>query len=398
MSNKKILIIVTIIIALVVLVWLFVKNNQPEAGQTAPTAQQIDSFFPVGALKQIVGQVTNIGNQLTETVQDLGFSEEEPMESSPFIKISDEPVADYGFININDTSTLFFVDQASGNFYLYQNGEKNRLTNKTIPRIKGVEVAGNKVVLKTLNEDGGLVFYLTQISSTSSPELSLKELESNIIEIIASPDQKQFFKLLQLDNGVVGYLTDLNLKNKTKVFESPLNEWVIDWPSVNFITTTSKSSSGINGSSYLIDIKSGKPKTLVSNQPGLMVKAYSADKIFFSTSQNNNNGSFIKNDKVTTDINLKTMADKCNWDKDGIYVTCAVPNALPGTIPDDWYQGKITFNDSFWDISPTSGEVYYLFEDLDKKSPKIDALNLKGFGNLIYFINKLDGSLWVLNP
>jgi hypothetical protein len=381
----------------VILVWLVIKNDSTPANQTA-TTQQTQSFFPVGALKEIVSQVTNIGDQLTETVQDLGFGEDEPAEQGPFMKISDEPVADYGFINLNGTSTLFFVDQASGNFYLYQNGEKSRLTNKTIPRIKGVAVAGNKIVLKTLNEDGGLIFYLTQISSTSSPELSLKELESNIIEIIASPDQKQFFKLLQLDNGVVGYLTDLNLKNKTKVFESPLSEWVIDWPSLNFITTTSKPSSGISGSSYLIDTKTGKSRTLISNQPGLMVKAYSIDKMLFSTNQNNKTSSFTKNKDVITNINLKTLADKCTWDKNGIYATCAVPNSLTGTIPDDWYQGRISFNDSFWDISPTSGEVYSLFEDLNKKSPKIDAFNLKEDGNLIYFTNKLDGSLWVLNP
>ena len=103
-----------------------------------------------------------------------------------------------------------------------------------------------------------------------------------------------------------------------------------------------------------------------------------------------------------TNIQIKTLAEKCVWGiENAQFVFCAVPEVIgSGTLPDSWYQGKEKFNDQFWmiDIIENSGTL--LFENERRSlSEGIDAQDISlGYDeDALYFINKRDSSLWSLS-
>jgi hypothetical protein len=89
---------------------------------------------------------------------------------------------------------------------------------------------------------------------------------------------------------------------------------------------------------------------------------------------------------------LTTLTTKCIWQNDTV-IFCAVPQEITsGQYPDDWYQGNVIFNDSFWSINITENST----SNIISPSQKFDAYNLlvSPDGAYLYFINKLDGMLW----
>jgi hypothetical protein len=104
---------------------------------------------------------------------------------------------------------------------------------------------------------------------------------------------------------------------------------------------------------------------------------------------------------TSTEVIFKTLADKCVWSKirkNEVY--CAVPTEIPdASYPEDWYKGSVSFVDQIWVLDITNGEVHLLANPLNLSKVLIDAvdLTLDTKENYLYFINKNDLSLWVLD-
>jgi len=98
-------------------------------------------------------------------------------------------------------------------------------------------------------------------------------------------------------------------------------------------------------------------------------------------------------------IQKSTLADKCAWANSGkVIIYCAVPKNISfRNLPDEWYQGNISFNDEIWKINLETGETE-LVVDLEKTSGEIiDVLRLSVKEDYIVLINKLDMTLWGIN-
>jgi hypothetical protein len=99
---------------------------------------------------------------------------------------------------------------------------------------------------------------------------------------------------------------------------------------------------------------------------------------------------------------VELFGEKCalhNTDKPGVF--CASPREVTSTaqLPDDWYKGVVGFNDELYVID-TVNVVSYLISDLSEESGRpIDVLSIgtNTASSLVYFINKYDGALWVLD-
>ena len=109
---------------------------------------------------------------------------------------------------------------------------------------------------------------------------------------------------------------------------------------------------------------------------------------------------FISVSGATRVLSVRTLATKCGWGEKN-FLVCAVPRTLPKAtegLPDDWFQGRVSFNDDMFIINVADGEKYelYTFKDADGV---FDVVNLS-FGkgkSYISFNKKQDGSLWLLN-
>ena len=80
---------------------------------------------------------------------------------------------------------------------------------------------------------------------------------------------------------------------------------------------------------------------------------------------------------------------------------CGFPkNLASGAYPDDWYQGKVSFDDNIKALDVNTLQIKNIenFESGDKQGTEIDATNLMLSSNEKYllFTNKNDLTLWML--
>jgi hypothetical protein len=96
-------------------------------------------------------------------------------------------------------------------------------------------------------------------------------------------------------------------------------------------------------------------------------------------------------------LSVRTLPEKCVWRNDDSLI-CAIPNTIPSNIPDAWYQGRVSFNDSLWTID-VANEVYdflYAPEDTDAhETMDIINLDLSDDGTVLSLINKKDLRGWI---
>ena len=73
-------------------------------------------------------------------------------------------------------------------------------------------------------------------------------------------------------------------------------------------------------------------------------------------------------------------------------------SAPSGQIPDQWYQGLLSFNDTFWEVNTDTGEITFLADPKGETGKEFDVIQPVISVNEGYFIftNKKDGTLWSL--
>lgn len=308
-----------------------------------------------------------------------------------------------------------FMDRGTGYIFEASDLSNNieKISNTTLPRI--YEAYFNKnlnaIILRYLRENtDDLVNIYAEIrptattsTSTTPFEIKASYLSSKINQIAVSPNVDKVFSL-EIDGGRgMGYISDFNGRNRTKLLDTPLTQLNIDWPATNTLLITSRSSSLIPGFSYSINTKTGDMTKLIGELRGLYTNMSRDGKYLLFSNANKSIKLRLFNTKTSssTDIMFNTLADKCVWSnlrKTEAY--CAVPNNIPdGNYPEDWYKGKTSFMDKIWHIDISTGEVH-MMADLSMITGKsIDAMQLflDPKENYLFFIDKNDLTPWMLD-
>ena len=73
-----------------------------------------------------------------------------------------------------------------------------------------------------------------------------------------------------------------------------------------------------------------------------------------------------------------------------------MPRSIEGTLPDDWYQGAVSFSDRIWRVSLDGRIAALIVDPKTVGDVDIDAVNLTidARADVLVFTNKKDGSLW----
>ncbi len=174
----------------------------------------------------------------------------------------------------------------------------------------------------------------------------------------------------------------------------PRAEWRPQWINTKTIAMTTLASREADGYLYFLDVSSGNFRKIMGPIRGLTTLVNPSGTMVLA-SQSTDKGFVLGTYSVTTGeakgLDLVTLPEKCTW-QDNTIAFCAIPEAKPsGQYPDDWYQGNIVFNDSFWLLDTTKGSTLNLFNGKD-----FDAINLKTSpdNSYLYFINRINGTLW----
>ncbi|HEY4493853.1 MAG TPA: hypothetical protein VJB95_00235, partial [Candidatus Paceibacterota bacterium] len=191
---------------------------------------------------------------------------------------------------------------------------------------------------------------------------------------------------------------DIAGNKKTQVFDSPFTEWITSWPSAKLITLTTKASGAVPGYMYAINPDRKDLAFILGGVSGLTTLTSPSGKLVLYTDSNLSLNIYNIDTKTASALALRTLPEKCVWGAGSDVIYCAVPKATPpGSYPDVWYQGEVSFNDQIWKIDVASGNTTLLIDPL-ALGEEIDGIKLAldEKGAYLLFINKKDSILWEL--
>lgn len=232
-------------------------------------------------------------------------------------------------------------------------------------------------------------------------ELAGGLMSENILRMVESPASGEFFYMTQEGTRGAGFIKKQQDGTPvTRIFDSPLSEWVPQWTRPETIFLQTAASMRADGYLFSLDPASSLVKKVLGPLPGL-TSAVSPDGAWALTSTSRD-GSIqtqlrsLVTGMVTDMARVTLPNDKCVWASDSTKAYCAVPRDIPpADYPDQWYQGITRFNDTVWEISIPSGDTKQILDpagSYDFIQPRISPN-----GTRLYLVDKGTGSLWVLN-
>jgi hypothetical protein len=298
------------------------------------------------------------------------------------------------------------MERATGHVFDFNLNQVSprKILNVTLPKIHETlwSADATRLIARYLRDDGMTIrTFSAKVSSTTVGETSLEGVFlPDTIEDISIVGSKVFYINEDMSGGQ-GIVAEIDGTKKTPVFNSSFGDWQISGAGQSLVTLSSRPSAFALGHSYSLNTRTGDYSKIVGERYGLATKLNSTGTwAIFSETGNGQIKTSLLNIKTgeIKDAGIQTLADKCLWSskKENIII-CAVPQAtFSGTYPDDWYKGKLSFNDSLWSIDTFSGQTKQIM------SPEIDAgvsmdiikLGFNQSENYIIFTNKKDMTVW----
>lgn len=321
---------------------------------------------------------------------------------------------------------LRYVERATGNIYqtFADKIEERQFSTTIIPMVYEAFFGnkGQSVIMRYLKADaktiitfvGALPKEILGADTITGNEIKGVFLPENIKDLSLSNDSNSIFYLFpsgnNLGDGVIGTTLNLITNKKAQVFDSPFTEWLSSFSNSKMITFTTKPSSGILGYIYAMDPsnKNYNFHKILGDINGLTTLLSPDGKLILYSNDNLSLNVYHINTKVSDILGVKTLAEKCVWNKNSDAIYCGVPTTIPnGQYPDNWYQGEISFSDQIWKIDIKTGNTTMIADPATinggPASPNqgggdIDSIKLAldNGENYLFFVNKKDSFLWEL--
>jgi hypothetical protein len=400
---KKIWIITIAGILLLIGVLSFLFLEKDSAGQ--PIINNLLPFGDPGSETVDFNAQNNGQNGIADGPQDA-FSK---VGEGQIRRLSEAPVSGGVSFLKGTTSLVRYVDKATGHIHEVdlKAGIKTRITNTTVPKAQEIVWGknGDSLVYRFVENGSlrsilGTVVGTTSASSTELRELSQTVLDLNLLNLVSSPKKDQFFGTLPAFEGIEGFLVNQRGVSGSVFWKFPTSEWVANWATDSIITMTTKASADINGFLFFLNQNSKQFSHILTAKGLVVAPSQNTEMILYSEServQTSLNVYDVKG-KTKQSLGVSTLASKCGW-RTKTFIVCAVPNqSVNAGAPDNWYQGKISFNDSLWGIEIETGEVKQIAELSAAQEGRFDVINpfVSADGKFLILTNKKDGLLWAV--
>lgn len=395
------------LIVAALLAWIFFLRSQ-EASQSDPNDVSFLADFPgsgasPGGISGLFG--SSVGGGTGGASQSTGNSGPEALAKPALFKIYAEPIA--GFVPYETeeagATRARFVDKATGDILEYTHESKNiaRVVRETIPRVQhAVFTPNGRTVFRQYIDDAGvLVSVETPLAARRDmPGITSKTL-LNGTRLIAPVEDTAFVLFIERAGGLEARLVTEGTEEV--LWSSALIGWNIAYTK-DRILIIQKPSYDIPGVLYVLNSKTEEVSQPFTSIRGLTAVPHpSAPIILFSRSAGNVTSLFTYNLTAYTEqaLPVRTLADKCVWHESEEHIVyCAIPKQIPNKdIPDSWYRGETSFDDTWYSIDTRTGELTILY-DTREAGVVIDVERpvLNKTGTALFFINKKDQSFWML--
>ncbi|HEV7424283.1 MAG TPA: hypothetical protein VGO21_03775 [Candidatus Paceibacterota bacterium] len=285
--------------------------------------------------------------------------------------------------------------------------EERKFSDTIIPKVYDSYFGnhGQSVVMRHLKNSrtietfvGTLPKELLGGDTTGTNEVKGSFLPDNIMDISLSADDSKIFYLFNAGENMVGAILNFSNNKKTQIFDSPFTEWLSQWPNDKMITLKTKPSGTIPGYMYRTD---GAGKNLIKvlgDINGLTTLASPNGKLILYSDNNLSLSVYHLDTGISDVLGIRTMPEKCTWDKASDAVYCAVPKSITQSLyPDAWYQGEVSFSDQLWKVDIKTGNATFLVDPITISGGEdIDGIKLvlDTDENYLFFVNKKDSFLW----
>ncbi|MBP6948463.1 MAG: hypothetical protein KBC41_01240 [Candidatus Pacebacteria bacterium] len=302
------------------------------------------------------------------------------------------------------STTLMFVDRITGYIYGY-NRESTKIyqiSNSTIPGIYDAYIFNNGKQILFRYEDTDTNTIVTELATI--PSVGEKEEPKSLenrkflpegVTSIALNSKKTLASYLVTSNEGSSIYT-IRPSTTDFIASSPHTSWKLSY-SGDALFATTKPSAYVEG--YTVKIPSFE--FIIGNKTGL--ESNPSEKGTFISSMWSNTGlktflSLNGNQKV---LDIKTLSSKCAWGQKE-FLVCAVPKTLTKSVeglPDDWFQGRFFFDDSFVTVDTITGEILplYTFDTTEKGIFDVINISLSKDNSMVTFLRKQDYTLWLLD-
>lgn len=400
MNKTRLFIIIIILAAIFGAAWYFFFRESP-VEPDVETGIDDPNLFPFTTGNGIPASIDDL---TSEEIQDIIELSDTTVAEIKLVQIWTDPQAGAVFVSQASSSPILrFVDMATGHIYDAKNGSvPDKISNVTIPQIKEALWGkdGKSLVLRYLKEDSSIQSFSATISTSSiSTAISGTFLPANIKAIGVSGD-----KALYANPGKVSgslYLADITGNKRTEVFSSSFTDWAISFENPKNAFIYSRPSGLEPGYGFILDLARGTATRISADAYGLEgTISPSGNHVFLSYTDDSTIKSSIYSlaKKAYVDVAPGTLASKCAWSLvESTSIYCAIPkNPNPGTYPDDWYKGLVSFSDSLWKIDVETGEMNLLLDPaLEGEMFDVSALVVGPQDKEIAITNKKDLSLWL---
>jgi hypothetical protein len=302
------------------------------------------------------------------------------------------------------SSVLLFVDRITGYIYGYpvETGTVFQISNTVIPGVYDAYFIdnGNRVIIRYVDQEKntvvGLIANVPHVEQTGSalPLLNVQYLTSQVMSVAVNKTKTKASYVVATEEGSAVYTIDTT-KGTHLIASSPFREWSISYGGDTLYVTT-KPSAYIEGGTFSLPLFQSE----IVEKTGLMSLPHESGFILNSMWGSKGLATFFSDNGTIQVLPIKTLASKCAWGRKD-FLICAIPRTIPKTtegLPDDWFQGRISFSDDLALIDKNSGNRYTLYNFNEKEGVfDVVKISLSEANDVISFNKKQDGTLWLLN-
>lgn len=291
-----------------------------------------------------------------------------------------------------------YVDRASGNIYAYRFFDRTleRIANRTLPGIQEASWLsdGSLAYARFLSGNDGEDRVETYALPASSEGGYFLERGLSQATVIGTTT---LFTLMPSTGGSVGTISSADGTNSRTLFSSPMASLIVHLSNGPYMAHT-KASAGIDGYAFSI-AGNGSFTRILGPARGLSILPSPSGAYVLYSYLEGRTLRLSLLERATGEVTalpVATISDKCTWASDSTVVFCGVPRAVTGTLPDDWYQGAVSFSDRLWRIDVAGRVATLVIDPAATGEMPVDMTGLKtdGRNNVLTFRNKADGSLW----
>lgn len=401
MNTKKILIILLIVVivgAIAVGAYFGYKSSS-----SIITSVQKSVELPVGG-NQGAAQTSQTSQQGVGSGISNATSTYDQQRQNLSLLTNSSPV-DYWIASSTSTSTTTSTLLSSRVFYIDSKGEVVEITGPLQERVISASNYGapQKIVQSIDGQKAAIEFESGEVAIFDVKTSVWRDLGSGISSFDFSPDGTKLAVLKYSGGSANIYVLNLLSSKSSLSLLSNINilDTDISWPDKNKIFLMPKQSYNSTGQIWYLDINKKTVNLLAEGQGIDAVFSYPFDYTieFVSSDQSHYSTSLVNKSGVkSASMSLNTLPEKCSFSYDHKQIYCAVSyenNKGSGLVlPDDYLMGAVYFHDWIYKIDVDTLKVSLLLNLPDKM---IDASNLKEVKNQLFFINRLDGQLYVLN-